>query len=86
MKEHFHNRILYLKDDIYFLQTDGTVEVDTCLYQCCEVFLKILLRASLDHGLMMARNVAIRFLLTRPSMNFGDMPFLSIQIRGILRL
>ena len=44
MKEHFHNRILYLKDDIYFLQIDGTVEVDTCLYQCCEVFLKILLR------------------------------------------
>ena len=42
--------------------------------------------ASLDHGLMMVRNVAIRFLLTRPSMNFGDMPFLSIQIRGILRL
>lgn len=28
MKEHFHNRILYLKDDIYFLQIDGTVEVD----------------------------------------------------------
>ena len=42
--------------------------------------------ASLDHGLMMVRNVAIRFLLTRPLMNFGDMPFLSIQIRSILRL
>lgn len=49
MKEHFHNRILYLKDDIYFLQIDGTVEVDTCLYQCCEVFLKILLRHPKNH-------------------------------------
>ena len=42
--------------------------------------------ASLGHGLMMVRNVAIRFLLTRPSMNIGDMAFLSIRIQGILRL
>lgn len=42
MKGYFHNRILYLKDDIYFLQIDGMVEVDTCVFQCCEVFLKIL--------------------------------------------
>lgn len=28
----------------------------------------------------------IRYLLTRPSMNIGDMVFLSIQIQGILRL
>ena len=41
---------------------------------------------SLGHGLMMVRNVAIRFLLTRPSMNIGDMAFLSIRIQGILRL
>ena len=53
---------------------------------CCDQETDFELAASLDHGLMMARNVAIRFLLTRPSMNFGDMPFLSIQIRGILRL
>ena len=38
------------------------------------------------HGLMMVRNVAIRFLLTRPSMNIGDIAFLSIRIQGILRL
>lgn len=42
--------------------------------------------ASLDHGLMMVRNEAIRYLLTRPSMNIGDMAFLSIRIQGILRL
>ena len=41
--------------------------------------------ASLDHGLMMVRNEAIRYLLTRPSMNIGDMVFLSIQIQGIFR-
>ena len=53
---------------------------------CCDQEADFELGASLGHGLMMVRNVAIRFLLTRPSMNFGDMPFLSIQIRGILRL
>lgn len=53
---------------------------------CCDQEADFKLAASLDHGLMMVRNVAIRFLLTRPSMNIGDMAFLSIRIQGILRL
>lgn len=51
---------------------------------CCDQEQILNLAASLDHGLMMGRNAAIRFLLTQPSANIGDTPFLSIRIRGIL--
>lgn len=53
---------------------------------CCDQETDFELGGILRSWLDDARNVAIRFLLTRPSMNFGDMPFLSIRIQGILRL